>query len=423
MTTTVDAPTGAPVDERPHGVVTASSPMALVLCALTIFGPISMDLYLPVLPALTADLGATTSAAQLTVTACLIGLALGQLVAGPLSDRFGRRRPLLIGVAAFVVASLLCAVAPTVTALVVARFVQGLAGAVGIVIAQAAGRDLYTGSRLLRYYGRLTVLGGLAAVVGPVVGGQLARVTDWRGTFVFLALLGLVLLVASAALLRETLPESRRRGGGVVESVSSMGHLLRDRKLVAAVLVTGLSNAALFAYLSGATFVLQDIYGLTPQGYSYAFALNSAGFMVFGFLGSRVADLWSVRGTLVVGLALVLIGSVGVLATALGDLPLAAMVVSLFLLVSGVATSTPPATTLALEDHPEQAGAAAALLGSARFAFGGVTAPVVGIAGAATAVPLGVVVTVAAVLAGAACLLLPRTSTRAATREVIGAAA
>src|SRR4051794_41270975 len=145
-----------------------------------------MDLYLPVLPALTDDLGTTTSAAQLTVTACLFGLAGGQLVAGPLSDRFGRRRPLLVGVVAYVLTSVLCAAAPTVEALVAARFVQGLAGGVGVVIAQAAGRDLYSGGRLLRYYGRLTVLAGLAAIVGPVIGGPPAQATHWRGILPFL---------------------------------------------------------------------------------------------------------------------------------------------------------------------------------------------------------------------------------------------
>ena len=237
-----------------------------MLSVLTIFGPISMDLYLPVLPALTRELGASTSAAQLTVTACLIGLALGQLIAGPVSDRYGRRRPLLVGVAAFVVASLLCAIAPTVAMLVLARFVQGLAGAVGIVIAQAACRDLYSGAKLMRYYGRLTVLGGLAAVVGPVVGGQLATITDWRGTFVFLAVCGVLIFLLSVGLVRETLPPARRHSGGLGHSMRVFRRLLNDRVLVGAVLITGLTNAALFAYLSGATFVLQGIYGLSPQG-------------------------------------------------------------------------------------------------------------------------------------------------------------
>src|SRR3954452_9260218 len=153
-----------------------------------------MDLYLPVLPALTSELGSATSTAQLTVTACLLGLALGQVIAGPVSDRFGRRRPLSIGVVAYVLTSVLCAVSPTIEVLIAARFVQGLAGAVGIVIAQAAGRDVYSGGRLLRYYGRLTVLAGLAAIIGPVIGGQLASFTDWRGLFLFLAAVGVAIL-------------------------------------------------------------------------------------------------------------------------------------------------------------------------------------------------------------------------------------
>ncbi len=373
--------------------------VGVVLCLLTVFGPISMDLYLPVLPALTADLGASTSAAQLTITACLLGLAFGQVIAGPLSDRFGRRRPLLIGVLAYVVASLLCAVSPSIETLVAARLVQGLAGAVGIVIAQAAGRDLYTGGRLLRYYGRLTVLSGLAAIVGPVIGGQLARVTDWRGTFVFLAALGAVILVASAALLRETLAVERRQTGGLAHSLHVFRRLLADRVFVGAVLITGFVNVAIFAYLSGATFVLQGIYGLSPQGYSYAFGLNSLGFMVFGFLAARWSERWSLHGTLVVGLTMVAVGTGGLLATALGHLPLAAMVVSLFTMVSGVAVTTPPSTSLALEHHPDVAGSASSLLGLARFAFGGVAAPLVGLAGPDTAVPLGIVAVAAALAA------------------------
>lgn len=372
--------------------------LGVVLSLLTVFGPISMDLYLPVLPALTADLGASTSAAQLTVTACLLGLALGQVVAGPLSDRFGRRRPLLIGVGAFIAASAWCAVSPTIEMLVAARLVQGLTGAVGIVIAQAAGRDLYSGARLLRYYGRLTVLGGLAAIIGPVVGGQLTKITDWRGTFVFLAVVGVVILVASAGVLRETLPPGGRRAGGLADSGRVFRRLVSERVFLGAVLITGFVNAALFAYLSGATFVLQGIYGLSPQGYSYAFGLNSLGFMVFGFLAGRIAERWSVYGTLVAGLIMVVAGAGGVLLTATAHLPLAAMVVSLLTMVSGVAVTTPPSTSLALENYPEVAGSAASLLGLARFAFGGVTAPLVGLAGPETAVPLGVVTVTAALL-------------------------
>ena len=302
--TAIDTPTSTPAQ-------TVGRPLAIVLGLLTIFGPISMDLYLPVLPALTAELQSTTSVAQLTITACLLGLAIGQVIAGPLSDRFGRRTPLLIGVIAYTVTSALCAISPTVETLIAARFVQGLAGAVGIVIAQAAGRDVYSGGKLLRYYGRLTVLGGLAAIIGPVIGGQLATVTDWRGVFLFLAAVGVAILVACLLVFRETLPADRRTTGGLSHTLSDFRRLLADRVFVGAVLITGFTYAAIFAYLSGATYILQGVYGLSPQGYSFAFGLNSLGFVIFGFIGGRLSERWSERGTLAVGLVMALAGALG----------------------------------------------------------------------------------------------------------------
>lgn len=379
---------------------TVGRPLAVVLGLLTIFGPISMDLYLPVLPALTAELQSTTSVAQLTITACLLGLAIGQVIAGPLSDRFGRRTRLLIGVTAYALTSALCAVSPTVETLIVARFVQGLAGAVGIVIAQAAGRDVYSGGKLLRYYGRLTVLGGLAAIIGPVIGGQLATVTDWRGVFVFLAAVGVAILAASLAVLRETLPANRRVTGGFSHTLNDFRQLLADRVFVGAVLITGFTYSAIFSYLSGATYILQGMYGLSPQGYSLAFGLNSLGFMVFGFIAGRLAERWSERGTLAAGLIMAASGALGLLATALLHLPLAAIVLSLFTMVSGVAVTSPPATSLALKDYPDIAGTASSLLGLARFAFGGIAAPLVGIGGATDAVPFGIVATASVAAAG-----------------------
>ncbi|MCX4647005.1 MULTISPECIES: multidrug effflux MFS transporter [unclassified Streptomyces] len=390
-------------------------PLAIVLCLLTVFGPISMDLYLPVLPALTDELGAATSTAQLTVTACLFGLALGQTIAGPLSDRFGRRRPLLIGVVAYVLTSVLCAVSPTVETLVAARFVQGLAGAVGIVIAQAAGRDLYAGKQLVRYYGRLTVIAGLAAIIGPVFGGQLAAVTDWRGIFLFLSAVGAAILVAVLVVLRETLPRHNRVAGGFAQTGRAYRKLLADRAFLGAVLVIGFLNAAIFAYLSGATYVLQGIYGLSPQGYSLAFGLNSLGFMVCGFVAGRTAERWSERGTLVTGLTVCLLGAGGLLLTALLHLPLPAVVVSLLLMVSGVATATPPATALALAGYPDVAGTASSLLGLAQFALGGLVAPLAGVGGPDTAVPLGCVTVTSTALAATAYATMIRRSTAASS--------
>jgi MFS transporter, DHA1 family, multidrug resistance protein len=385
-----------------------------LLLLLTVFGPISMDLYLPALPALTTELGAVTSVAQLTVTACLIGLALGQLIAGPVSDQFGRRRVLLIGVVAYVVTSALCAASPSIEALIAARFVQGLAGGVGIVIGQAAGRDLFSGTQLIRFYGRLTVFGGLAAVIGPLLGGQLNTFLDWRGLFAFLALLGAILLAVIARAFPDTLPATRRTSGGFTRTVSDVRTLLADQRFRGAVLNQGFLYAALFAYLSGSTYVLQEIYGLSPQAYAAAFGLNSAGFMMSGFLAGRAAERWSVPGTLAIGIGVTGAGALGLLITGLTDAPLPVVIVSLLALASGVAISSPPATTLALADWPQMAGTASSLLGMVRFGFGGISAPLVGVAGAATVLPLGAVTTACVILAAAAFAGLAARPSRAA---------
>ncbi|MEN2742340.1 multidrug effflux MFS transporter [Microbacterium sp. X-17] len=388
--------------------IPAGRALATLLLVLTVFGPISMDLYLPALPALTAELGAATSLAQLTVTACLVGLAAGQLIAGPLSDRFGRRRPALIGVTAYVVVSALCAASPTVELLIAARLVQGLAGGVGIVIAQAAGRDVYEGGRLIRFYGRLTVIGGLAAIVGPLLGGALTAVLDWRGLFLVLAVIGAVILGWVAVGLPETLPQDARTGAGFAVIRRDVRLLLSDRRFVGAVVAQGFVYAALFAYLSGATYVLQGVYGLSPQGYALAFGLNSAGFMVSGYLAGRLSESWSVLGTLAVGLAVAGLGAAGLLVAGLAHMPLAVVIVSLFLLAAGTAVTSPPSTTLALADYPQIAGTASSLLGAARFAFGGIAAPLVGVAGALSILPLGLVTTIAVVAAAVAATALLR---------------
>ncbi|MFC9335735.1 multidrug effflux MFS transporter [Arthrobacter sp. NPDC057009] len=382
---------------------TIGRPLAIVLGLLTIFGPISTNLYLPVLPALTADFQSSTSEGQLTVTACLLGLAVGQVIAGSLSDRFGRRRPLLVGVLTYVAMSVVCAVSPTIETLIAARFVQGLAAAVGIVTAQAAGRDVYSGGKLVRYYGRLTVLGGMSAVLGPLIGGQLARFTDWHGVFLFLATAGALVMLTALVFFPETLPTGCRSTGGFSQGMRNYRQLLTDRTFVGAVLITGLTYSAIYAYLGAATFVLQGMYGLSPQEYSFAFALNAVGVMVFGHVGGRLSERWSEKKTLGIGLGMAMSGSLGLLATALSSPPLIGILVSLFVMVGGVAMASPPATSLALRDHPEIAGTASSMVGLSRFALGGLTAPLVGIGGPDTAVPFGIVA-VASVSAAIACL-------------------
>jgi MFS transporter, DHA1 family, multidrug resistance protein len=370
-----------------------------ILALLVILGPASMDLYLPVLPALALDLGSSTSSAQLTMTTCLLGLALGQVIAGPVSDRYGRRRPLIVGLIIFVLASAMCVFSTSVAALIALRLVQGLAGAVGLVIAQAAGRDIYEGTRLTRYYGRIVVLSGLAAIVAPVIGGQLATLFDWRGFFVVLSATGGVVLIAVLFWFPETLPVRDRVTGGARSTGGHLRTLLGDRLFHGAMLSSALTSAAYFAYLAGASFVLQDIYALSPAAYSLVFGLNAAGFALFGFLGGRAAERWSERLAFVLGLAIIAAGAGGLLATALLHLPLPFTIVSFFAVAAGAAAVSPPATSLALADYPQFAGTASSVLGVSRFAAGALAAPLVGIAGSTTMVPLGIVSVVSTALA------------------------
>src|SRR5215204_1403483 len=226
--------------------------MIVVLGMLSTFGPLSLDLYLPALPQLADELQTSASGAQLTITSCLVGLAVGQLIAGPLSDRLGRRAPLIIGLTIYLLASVGCAFAPSIEVLVPVRLVQGLAGAAGLVIARAVVRDLYSGRDLVIFFSRLILISGLA----PVLGGQLSKIMTWRGMFLVLAAFGAILLLAGLFGVPETLPPDRRTTGGLSVTLRGFWVLIKDRIFVGAVLAAGLSGASMFAYIAGATFVL-----------------------------------------------------------------------------------------------------------------------------------------------------------------------
>src|SRR3954447_522533 len=305
----------APV--TPRAAEPASLPpvgMIVLLGALSTFGPLSMDMYLPGLPALTQDLSAPAWAAQLTITTCMAGLAAGQLVAGPLSDALGRRRPLLAGLFAYAVASVLCSLAPSTWWLLGLRLVQGLAGAAGIVIARAVVRDSYGGASAARVYSLLMLVAGLAPILAPLVGGQLLHITDWRGVFLALAAVGLGLLVAAVRWLAESLAPELRHGGGLVAPLHVFGTLLRDRGFVGYVLAMGLSFSAMAVYIGGSSFVLEDVYGMSPQLFSLTFAINAAGIIAASQLGGRVVERVGPRVLLDTGLRASALGGLGLLA-------------------------------------------------------------------------------------------------------------
>ncbi|MFJ9741376.1 multidrug effflux MFS transporter [Streptomyces sp. NPDC101166] len=379
--------------------------VTLILGGLTATPPLAMDMYLPSLPEVTRSLHAPAATVQLTLTACLAGMAFGQLVVGPMSDRWGRRRPLLAGLAVYVVATVLCALAPTVEALVAFRLAQGLAGAAGIVIARAVVRDLYDGVAMARFFSTLMLVSGVAPVVAPLIGGQILRVTDWRGVFVVLAAVGVGLAALVAARLPETLAPAERHSGGGGEALRAMRGLLADRRFAGYLLTGGFAFAALFAYISASPFVIQEIYGASPQTFSLLFGVNSVGLVAVGQLNGKVL-VGRVRldRVLAVGLTVVVLAATALLLMStgvFGEVGLTPVAAALFVLMSAMGVTLPNAQSMALMRVRHSAGSAAALLGTSSFLIGAIASPLVGVAGEDTAVPMAVVQLTAALVAAA----------------------
>ena len=356
--------------------------LILVLGSLIAVGPLTIDMYLPALPAIVDDFATSSAAVQLTLTGTLVGLALGQLLIGPLSDAVGRRAPLIAGTALHVVASVSCALAPNITVLGALRVVQGLGAAAAAVIAMAVVRDLFNGAAFAQLLSRLLLVMGAAPILAPTLGSELLRWTQWRGVFAALAVFGVLLLLIAVLGLRETLPPARRQRGGVLPTVRLYGSLLRDRAFVGLVLVAGLAMAALFAYVGGSSFVLQEQYGLNEQEFGFAFGAGAIGLIAATQGNVRLLRRYSPERILLAalfvgtGAALVLLG---VAATGLGGLP--ALLASLWVVLASAGLALPNAPALALTRHGEAAGTASALLGAVQFGIGALAAPLVGVLG------------------------------------------
>ncbi|MGY4974343.1 Bcr/CflA family multidrug efflux MFS transporter [Streptomyces nigrescens] len=397
-----------PIAERGAAAAPAASRrtsllVTLVLGGLTAVPPLSMDMYLPALPQVTAALHSPAATVQLTLTTCLAGMALGQMIVGPMSDKWGRRRPLLAGMVIYVLATALCAVATNAELLIAFRLLQGLAGAAGIVIARAVVRDLYDGVAMARFFSTLMLISGVAPVVAPLIGGQILRLTDWRGVFVVLTAVGVALTLLVWRKLHETLPPERRHSGGLGQTLRTMRDLLADRVFSGYALVGAFAFAALFAYISASPFVVQEIYGASPQTFGLLFGINSVGLVAVGQINGKLlvgrVGLDKVLGT---GLALIALAATALLlmsAGVFGHVGLVPTAAGLFVLMAAMGLVMPSTNTLALLRTPHAAGSASALLGTSTFLLGSVASPLVGIAGERTAVPMALVQLSCAVLA------------------------
>jgi DHA1 family bicyclomycin/chloramphenicol resistance-like MFS transporter len=399
----VPEPTGQPGDALGTA---ARARLVLVLGSLIALGPLTIDTYLPALPAIGDDLLTTSAAVQLTLTGTLVGLGVGQLLIGPWSDAVGRRRPLIAGVALHIVASLLCMIAPNIAVLGAMRVVQGVGVAAAMVVAMATVRDLFTGNDAARLISRLMLVMGAAPILAPTVGSEMLRHTDWRGIFAVLAGLGVVLLVVGVVALPETLPPHRRRRSGLASSARAYSALLRDGRYLALVVVSGLTMAVLFTYVSGSSFVLQEVYGLDEQTFGYVFGAGAAGLIAGTQLNGALLRRWEPDQILRVSVpaaGLAAVALVTVAATEAGGLP--GLLVPLWLVLTFCGVSLPNTGALALSLHGEAAGTAAALLGALQFAVGAVAAPLVGVFGTGSALPMAAVMGGAALLAAVVTLV------------------
>ncbi|KQU35982.1 multidrug effflux MFS transporter [Rhodococcus sp. BP-316] len=354
----------------------------LVLGALVALGPLTIDVYLPALPAITEDLGSTDAAVQFTLTGTLIGLAVGQLVIGPLSDSLGRRRPLIAGTMIHIVASLLCMIAPTVGVLGVTRALQGFGAAAAMVIAIAIVRDLFDGRAAATVMSRLVLVMGVAPIVAPSLGSLVLIHGSWRGVFAGLAVVGAALMLVAMFLLKETLPEERRRPNEFLPVLRTYGSLLGDRRFVVLVLVAGLGMSALFAYISGSSFVLQDGYGLGEQQFALVFGIGAVALISASQLNVLALQRFTPQRIVTVALvAMAASGAALIITTTTGFGGIVGFMVPVLFVLASAGFVMPNSPALALSRHGEAAGTAAALLGAAQFGIGALIAPLVGVLG------------------------------------------
>jgi DHA1 family bicyclomycin/chloramphenicol resistance-like MFS transporter len=356
--------------------------MITVLGALVALGPLTIDMYLPALPKIADDLSVSSSVAQLTLTGTLAGLALGQLIVGPLSDSLGRRRPMMAGIVLHMLASVLCLFAPNIAVLGVARGLQGMGAAAAMVVAIAVVGDLYAESVAATVMSRLMLVLGVAPVVAPSLGAAVLLKASWHWVFAALVVLAGGLLLLASLALPETLPASHRRPLHLRSIGATYVELLRDARFVILVLVAALGMSGLFAYIAGASFVLQGHYGLDQQAFALVFGAGAVALIgatqfnvvLLRRFAPQTIVLWALAAAVVAGVVFV-----GLSYQHIGGL--AGFVVPVWFILAAMGLVIPNAPAVALSRHPDAAGTAAALLGAAQFGLGAAVAPLVGVLG------------------------------------------
>ncbi|MDU0813955.1 Bcr/CflA family drug resistance efflux transporter [Bacillus siamensis] len=366
--------------------------LAFLLGMLAILGPLNIDMYLPSFPEIAEDLSARASLVQLSLTACLIGLTIGQVVVGPLSDAKGRRKPLLLCIFLFALFSLFCALAPNITTLVIARFLQGFTASAGLVLSRAIVRDVFTGRELSKFFSLLMVITAVAPMVAPMTGGAILLLpfASWHTIFLFLTVIGFLLVLIIALKLTETLPPEKRIPSSIGNSVRTMGSLLKDRSFIGYALTVGFIHGGSFAYVSGTPFVYQDIYGVSPQVFSILFGINGLAIISGSFIIGRFGGIIHEKSLLRIGVITAMTATAVLLVMTIIHGPLAALVISIFIYMITIGMTLTSTFTLAMEKQGHRAGSASALLGMLPLLLGSIVSPLVGM-NEATAVPMGAI--------------------------------
>lgn len=384
-----------------------------VLSFLAATGPFATDMYLSSFTQIAADLGAPASSVQLTLTAFLLGMGGGQLVLGPLSDQWGRRRILLAALTVFALASVAMVFSPTVGVLIALRFVQGLAGAAGVVVSRAIAVDLTEGAAAIRAISLIAMFVGLGPLIAPPIGGAIAAVADWRIVLATLACLAVAMLVLAALFIPESLPPELRNVAGLRSALGHFASLLRDPAFLLLMIVFSLGFGGMMAYISASPFVGQVILGMSPFVYSLAFAAGALAMITANFINSRLAGRVPATRMLFLGTLLAVLAGAGLTVLAATDsLHPASFILCAFLLTGGTGFIMSNASALALARARAAKGSGSALLGAGQFAVGGLASPIVGAWGEHTALPMALFVLTVALLACVGATLVHRSTPR-----------
>ncbi|WP_187444872.1 Bcr/CflA family multidrug efflux MFS transporter [Rossellomorea vietnamensis] len=382
--------------------------LVFLLGSLAILGPFTIDTYLPSFPTIVNDFHTNASLVQISLTTCLLGLGLGQLIIGPMSDVHGRRKPLVIFLTLYFLSSVTCAIAPNIYTLIVSRFIQGFAAAGGLVISRAIARDLFNGRELTKFFASLMLVGNLGPIIAPIIGGAILTFTSWKGVFIVLACIGVIFTFTVTLKLEETLPTEKRVPGNFKQVIKNFGMLLKDREFAGYAFTQGFITAGIFAYVSGISFVYQNIYGVSPQTFSFLFGVNGVGLIIGTQLVGRLSDYIPEKTFLKIGLGISNTAAVLLLAAIILKAPLLFVAIPIFFLVMCISIIGTASFSLAIETKGHVAGSASALLGVLPFLLGSLTAPLVGVAGEYSALPMGIIILAASFLAFLSYFLLVR---------------